>query len=85
MWGSTYNGAYCTGNAAFGMVGNNQYDQCGRWCELRCPGTGQSERAQGRRGVDCGEREGALQEIGRWRGHGASSLSSHEPPLQLCT
>ncbi|KAI8466856.1 MAG: hypothetical protein J3K34DRAFT_49055 [Monoraphidium minutum] len=38
MFGSTYNGAYCTGNAAFGIVGNNQYDQCGRWCSIRCPG-----------------------------------------------
>jgi hypothetical protein len=37
MWGSTYNGGYCVGDATFGLVGNNQYDQCGRWCAIRCP------------------------------------------------
>lgn len=32
-----YNGAYCVGNGAFGLVGNQQYDQCGRFCSIRCP------------------------------------------------
>jgi hypothetical protein len=38
MWGSTYSGGYCVGDATFGLVGNHQYDQCGRWCAVRCPG-----------------------------------------------
>ncbi|GBF97544.1 hypothetical protein Rsub_10145 [Raphidocelis subcapitata] len=39
MFGTTYNGAYCTGDATFGVVGNQQYDQCSRWCAIRCPGS----------------------------------------------
>jgi len=41
MWGTLYNGAYCVGDGSFGLVGNSQYDQCSRWCLIRCPSRGE--------------------------------------------
>ncbi|KAI8467406.1 MAG: hypothetical protein J3K34DRAFT_481358 [Monoraphidium minutum] len=38
MFGSSYNGAYCVGDSSFGLVGNHQFDECWRWCLIRCPG-----------------------------------------------
>ena len=40
QWGTLYNGAYCVGDGTFGLVGNSQYDQCSRWCLIRCPRRG---------------------------------------------
>jgi hypothetical protein len=61
MFGSSYNGAYCTGNAAFGLVGNSQYDQCGRWCAVYCSGAA-CERGWAAPGWG-GGREGRVQAL----------------------
>jgi hypothetical protein len=45
-----YNGAYCTGDSTFGLVGNHQYDECWRFCLIRC--SPRSEYGMGMEGAE---------------------------------
>jgi hypothetical protein len=87
-----YNGAYCVGDGTFGLVGNSQYDECNRWCLIRCPRKGEAGAgawAEGGTGGRGARQGGTPERSGRGRGQagaltppataGARGEASHTP------